>query len=134
LRAPLGFLRGIFRKDEGEQFDLRPVPFPAGEATLGTDGEARIAEIARLLGRQTALRVVLIPEPSRADLERIHATESTAPLEALAALARARAAAVAERLTGGHGIGAARVSTEEWTPAEPRIEGDPGVDVQLRAD
>lgn len=134
LRAPLGFLRGLFRKDEGEHFDLRPIPFSAGEASLGSEGEARIAEIARLLARQTALRVVLIPEPSRADLERAQVAGTTTPLDRLADLAHARADAVATRLVTGFGIDAARVTTEPWAPAEPRIEGEPGVDVQLRAD
>jgi hypothetical protein len=134
LRAPLGFLRGLFSTDQGEQFDLRPVPFPAGSATLGPEGESRIAEVAHLLGRQTALRAVLIPEPSRADLEHLRTTENPRPLDALADLARTRATLVAERLTKGQGIAAARVSIEAWQPAEPQIEGDPGVDVQLQAE
>lgn len=134
LRAPLGFLRGLFRKDQGEQFDLRPVPFAAGDATLGSEGEVRIGEIARLLGRQTALRVVLIPEPSRADLQQAEAAGVADPLTRLAALAESRGNVVAATLTGRHGIAASRVSVEPWTPSEPRIEGEPGVDVQLRAE
>jgi hypothetical protein len=134
LRGPIGFLRGLFHRDQGEQFDLRPVPFPAGSAVLGPDGEARIGEIARLLGRQTALSVVLIPEPSRADLEKAHETSATAPLDALAELARERAAAVTAQLTQHHGIAPGRVTAERWEPTEPRIEGEPGVDVQLRAE
>jgi hypothetical protein len=134
LRAPLGFLRGMFGHDAGERFDLRPVPFAAGIAALGPEGEARLAEIARLLGRQTVLRVVLIPEPSRADLEALNAETGTRPLDALAELARARAGVVSKRLVGGHGVAAGRVTIEDWTPAEPRIEGESGVDVQLRAD
>lgn len=90
--------------------------------------------MARLLGRQTAFRVVLIPEPSRADLEALNAGGATPPPEALADLARTRAVVVSERLTQHHGIDAGRVTTEDWKPAEPQIEGDPGVDVQLRAD
>jgi hypothetical protein len=132
IRGPLGFLRGIFRKDEGEQFDLRPVPFPAGSAALGPDGEARIAEVARLLSRQTALKAMLIPAPSRADFDTVK--NGTQPLDTLAHLARDRGAIVRDRLTGSHGIDAARVSVETWDPVEPDIEGDPGVDVQLRAD
>lgn len=134
LRAPLGFLRGLFRKDQGEQFDLRPVPFAAGDATLGAEGEARIGEIARLLDRQTVFRALLIPEPSRADLEHAQAAGATDPLARLAALADARANAVARSLTGAHAIPSSRVSIEPWTPSEPRIEGEPGVDVQLRAE
>jgi hypothetical protein len=132
LRAPLGFLRGLFHRDQGEQFDLRPVPFPAGSAVLGPDGEARIAEIARLLGRQPSLAVVLIPEPSRADLEHVRQTGASDALGMLADLARERAAAVTARLTTAMGIASGRVSTEPWEPAEPRIEGESGVDVQLR--
>jgi hypothetical protein len=134
IRGPLGLLRGIFRKDEGEQFDLRPVPFPAGSAALGPDGEARIAEIARLLSRQTALRAVLIPAPSRADFESVKAAGAANPLDTLAQLARDRGAVVSQRLTGAPGIEAQRVTVEAWDPVEPDIEGDPGVDVQLRAE
>jgi len=134
LRAPLGFLRGLFRKDQGEQFDLRPVPFAAGDATLGAEGEARIGEIARLLSRQTAFRVVLIPEPSRADLQQAQAAGVADPLAALTKLAESRASVVASRLTDGLGIASSRVSIEPWTPSEPRMEGEPGVDVQLRAE
>lgn len=133
LRAPLGFLRGLFRRDQGEQFDLRPVPFPAGSAVLGPEGDARIGDIARLLGRQTALDVVLNPEPSRADLETVQQTGAADPMAILADLARERTAAVITRLTTTHGIAAGRVSAERWQPAEPRIEGESGVDVQLRA-
>ncbi|MEO6027857.1 MAG: DUF748 domain-containing protein, partial [Candidatus Binatia bacterium] len=133
LRAPLGFLRGLFRRDQGEQFDLRPVPFPPGSAALGSDGEVRVGEVARLLSRQTALDVVLNPEPSRADLLNVQQTGAADPLAVLADLARERAAAVIARLTTAHGIDAGRVSAETWQPAEPRIEGDAGVDVQLRA-
>lgn len=134
LRAPLGFLRGLFRKDQGEQFDLRPVPFAAGDATLGAEGEVRIGEIARLLGRQTAFRIVLIPEPSRADLLHAQAAGDADPIARLAALAESRAKVVAASLTGAHGFASSRVSIEPWTPSEPRIEGEPGVDVQLRAE
>ena len=134
LRAPLGFLRGLFRKDHGEHFDLRPVPFASGDATLGDDGESRIDEIARLLHRQTVFRIVLIPEPSRADLQHAQAGGHVDPYARLAALAEDRARVVAARLTDGHGIASSRVSIEPWTPSEPRIEGEPGVDVQLRAE
>jgi len=134
LRAPLGFLRGIFRKDEGEHFDLRPVPFPVGSAALGPEGETRIAELARLLGRQAALGAVLIPAPSRADFDAVTASATPRPLDALAALARDRGALVGERLTGEHAIERRRITIESWTPAEPDIEGEPGVDVQLRAE
>jgi hypothetical protein len=37
-------------------------------------------------------------------------------------------------LTGAPGIEAQRVTVEAWDPVEPDIEGDPGVDVQLRAE
>ena len=134
LRAPLGFLRGIFRKDEGEQFELRPVPFPAGSATLGADGETRIEELARLLERQTALRAKLIPAPSRADFDRVVEAGDTHPLETLAGLAENRAQTVRDRLTRERHVDPQRVSVEPWQPAEPDIEGEPGVDVQLRTE
>ncbi|MCC6767290.1 MAG: DUF748 domain-containing protein [Deltaproteobacteria bacterium] len=134
LRAPLGFLRGLFRKDEGERFDLRPVPFPAGSATLGAEGEARLAVLARLLARQTVLRAVLIPAPTRADFDVVTAAGVSHPIDALAALARERGALVVDRLAREHGLDPRRVTIEPWTAAEPDIEGEPGVDIQLRAD
>lgn len=134
LRAPLGFLRGIFHKDEGEHFDLRPVPFAAGSATLGAEGETRVAELARLLDRQTALRAVLIPAPSRADFEHVRDAGAPRPLDVLADLARERGGLVRDSLTHDHGIDAQRVAVQPWQPSEPDIEGDPGVDVQLRAE
>ncbi len=134
IRGPLGFLRGMFRKDAGEHFDLRPVPFPSGSAALGPEGEERIAEVARLLGRQTALRAVLIPTPSRVDFEKLTAAGTPQPLDVLAELARNRGTAVRERLTIMSGIEAGRITVETWIPVEPDIEGDPGVDVQLRAE
>lgn len=134
LRAPLGFLRGIFRKDEGEQFDLRPVPFPAGSAALGADGETRIEELARLLERQTALRAKLIPAPSRADFDLVVGAGDAHPLETLAGLAANRAQTVRDRLTRDRHVDPQRVSVEPWQPTEPDIEGDPGVDVQLRTE
>lgn len=134
LRAPLGFLRGLFRKDQGEQFELRPVPFAAGTAALGPDGEKRIEELARLLDRQTALRAQLLSAPSRADFDAVVATGDAHPLDALAGLARDRAAAVYDRLTRERGIDQKRVAIEPWDPVEPDIEGEPGVDVQLRTE
>ena len=129
LRRPLGFLRGIFTKDEGERFDLQPVPFAAGTAELGADGEARIADIARLLGRQTALHAVLMPEASRADADALGGDAAR-----LAALGRARSALVANRLTTQHGIDPQRVGVDAADARAPDIEGEPGVDVQLRID
>ena len=67
LRSPVTLLGSVFRRDEGERFDLRPVPFPAGSAELTPEGETRVAELARLLGRHTELDAVLIGEPSPAD-------------------------------------------------------------------
>lgn len=131
LRAPLGFLRGIFSKDEGERFDLRPVPFAAGTATLDAEGANRVDELARLLGRQMALRAVLIPEPSRADATALPHEGDAAPLKGLTDLSRARAEAVLQRLTSTHGIEVGRVSTEPWDPGTPTAD-DAGVDVQLR--
>src|SRR5262249_1104293 len=128
LRRPLGFLRGIFTRDEGERFDLQPVPFAAGSADLGAEGEARVADIARLLTRQTALSAVLIPESSRPDVTALGGDEPR-----LSPLARTRAALVADHLTSRHGIAASRV-TVETDVRPPDIEGDPGVDVQLRVD
>jgi hypothetical protein len=132
LRAPLGFLRGIFHKDEGEQFELRPVPFAAGSAELGPDGEKRIEELARLLERQAALRARLIPAPSRVDLDALVAAGTARPVDALAQLARDRVAAVHDRLTRDRGVDPKRVAVESSAPVEPDIEGEPGVDVQLR--
>jgi hypothetical protein len=49
-------------------------------------------------------------------------------------LARDRGAIVSARLTQAQGIDASQVSVQTWEAAEPDIEGEPGVDVQLRAE
>lgn len=134
LRAPLGFVRGIFHKDEGYKFDLRPVPFPPGSAALDTEGEARLAELARLLGRQQALRAVLIPVPSRTDFDAVTANGAPHPLDTLAGLVHERGAVVAERLARQHGVDPRRIVVEEWVAAEPDIGSEPGVDVRLRTE
>ncbi len=67
LGTPLRLLGSIFRRDEEPSFDLKPVPFPPASAELGADGEARIAQVARLLDRHPQLRATLIPAPAAAD-------------------------------------------------------------------
>ena len=110
------------------------MPFAAGSAALGPEGEARIADLARLLGRQSALRAVLIPAPSRADFESVKAAGAAQPLDVLANLAEERGRIVRDRLTTTHAIDPKGVTIEPWQAAEPDIEGEPGVDVQLRAE
>src|SRR6185295_19158502 len=52
LRSPVTLLGSVFRREDAEQFDLRPIPFPPASADLGPAGEARIAQVAGLLTRQ----------------------------------------------------------------------------------
>jgi hypothetical protein len=89
VRTPVRLLGSVFRRDQGERFDLKPVPFLPGSAELGPDGEQRIAQVARLLERHAGLRAVLIPEPSGADLERFRDEAMIARLEAMPAEQRA---------------------------------------------
>src|SRR6185295_1231704 len=35
LRSPLTLLGAVFRREDAEAFDLRPIPFAAGDAELG---------------------------------------------------------------------------------------------------
>jgi len=121
----------VFHRDEEERFDLKPVPFPPGSAELGPDGEARIAQLARLLTQHQELDAVLIPAPSPADAAVLAGAAAAPPLERLAALAGARARLVVDRLSG-NGVDRGRITTLQWTPAPPEAETVPGVDVQLR--
>ena len=133
VQSPVKLLGSIFRRDEQEQFDLKPVPFVAGSATLGPDGEARIADIARLLTRHDGLDVVLLPDPSPADVTALAGPGATgAPTEALVQLADARLRAVVDGLVKTHGLAAGRVASVPWTAGTPQPETIPGVDVQLR--
>ncbi|HEY2385994.1 MAG TPA: DUF748 domain-containing protein [Candidatus Binatia bacterium] len=133
VQSPVKLLGSLFRRDEDERFDLKPVPFAAGSAQLGPDGEARIADVARLLGRHDGLDVVLLPDPSPADATALAPSASaTAPADALARLADARLRVVVDRLVGTHGLAPARVASVPWTPGPPQPETVPGVDVQLR--
>jgi hypothetical protein len=88
LRAPLTLVGAAFRRDQGEQFDLRPVPFAAGSAALDPAGSERIAQVARLLGRHGELRVVLMAEPSAADVAHLRDAAVAAEVEAKDAAAR----------------------------------------------
>jgi hypothetical protein len=134
VRSPVTLLGSIFRRDEEERFDLKPVPFPAGSAELGADGQARIAEIAQLLSRHEPLDVVLVPDPSPADATALGAAQPADAIatDRLAALAGARLHAVVDRLVGTHHLDPARIVQIPWTPAPLQPETLPGVDVQLR--
>ncbi len=133
VQSPVKLLGSLFRRDDQERFDLRPVPFAAGSAQLAADGEARIAEVARLLTRHAGLDVVLVPDPSPADATALAASAPGDPGAAgLARLADARLRAVVDRLVGTHGLAAARIASIPWTPGPLEPEALPGVDVQLR--
>jgi len=132
LRSPLTLLGAVFRREDAEAFDLRPIPFAAGDAELGPEGEARIAQIAGLLTRQPGLVAVLIPDPSPADADRLRELATTPSVAGLRTLADARAALVTRRLLDAHGLAADRVTTAPWDGGELGPETPPGVDVQLR--
>jgi hypothetical protein len=133
LRSPLTLLGAVFRRDEEERFDLKPVPFPAGSAVLAADGEERIGELARLLVRHAELDAVLIPDPSPADATALGVKEDD-PVgrDRLTALADTRFGIVVERLVDGHHVARARLGQIPWTPGPFQPETLPGVDVQLR--
>jgi hypothetical protein len=134
LRSPITLLGSAFHRDEGERFDLRPIPFPPGSVELGPSGEERIGQIAGLLTRQPGLVAVLIPEPSAADVAALRAGAATTPSvgEQLRTLADARATAVTRRLVEGHHVASERIGATPWRPGEPVPDASPGVDVQLR--
>jgi hypothetical protein len=134
LRAPVTLLGSVFHRDEGERFDLRPIPFPPGSAELGPPGEERIGQIAGLLTRQPGLVAVLIPEPSVADVAALRASAAAKPSvdEQVKTLADARANIVSRRLVEGHHVAPHRVDATPWQPGEPVPDASPGVDVQLR--
>jgi hypothetical protein len=134
LRSPITLLGSAFHRDEGERFDLRPVPFPPGSVELGPPGEERIGQIAGLLTRQPGLVAVRIPEPSAADVTALRAGAATPPSvdEQLRTLADARATVVTRRLVEGHHVAPERVGATPWRPGEPVPDASPGVDVQLR--
>jgi Domain of Unknown Function (DUF748) len=130
VKAPITLLGSVFRREEKEQFDLRPVPFAPGSAELGTDGAARIAQVAKLLDRYPTLNAVLEAEITPADRT---ALGSPASSSRISALAQARAQAVATALQERHGIPPKRVSIATPEPRPPRPDDEPGVAVLLRA-
>jgi hypothetical protein len=133
VSSPVRLLGSLFRRDEAPRFDLKPVPFEPGTAALGSEGSARIEQIARLLARQPGLRARLIAAPSRADVARLAEREGGVTPERIAALGDARSAAVAEALVTTHGIASARVEPASAVAEVPDVDAPPGVDVQLRA-
>jgi Domain of Unknown Function (DUF748)/AsmA family len=135
LQAPLRLLGSAFRRDPGERFDLRPIPFAAGSAAIEAEAETRLAQLARLLQRHPTLRAVLVPYASTADAAVLATQEGAAVDPArLAALVDARIAAIEQGLSEPHGIAATRVAAQPWRATAPLVDEDPGVDLQLRGD
>src|SRR5262249_38181055 len=58
--SPLNALgRVVLHEDRIEQFDLAPVPFPPGSATLDPTGRERVAQVAHVLGTRPDLAIRL---------------------------------------------------------------------------
>ncbi len=124
VSTPLRLLGSIFRRDDTESYDLEPVPFPPGSAALGPDGDARVAQVARLLGRHTELRASLIPVPASADvvsfrdeamITQLEHAERTLTGDALLAFLRARRAGASPAPLAPE-VAAALRELEEATP------------------
>ena len=70
--SPLNALgRVILHEGHIEQFDLAPIPFPPGSATLDASGRERVAQVAHVLGVRPDLAIRLTGTAAAADLERL---------------------------------------------------------------
>jgi hypothetical protein len=133
LQSPVKLLSALLLRNDGEEFDLKPVPFTAGSAELDDTGTTRVGQLARLLGRQTSLRLVLLPHTSQADAEALATSDAAAPADAAETLAQTRAATITRVLVEDYGVAGTRVRARR-PERHPDAETAPGVDVQLKTD
>ncbi len=134
LLSPVRILGSVLLGDDGEVFDLKPVPFAAGSLILSGEGSERVAQLARLLERHPGLNLVLLPETTSADAEALANAEDTASATTdPKALAAQRAEVIQRTLHEAYAIDPKRVEARR-----PRADGRdgavPSVDIQLRSD
>ena len=87
---------------------LRNIYFDTGKASLKTDSDAALSEIAKLLGAQSALSLYVVGH-----------TDSTGQYEFNLNLSRARAASVVQALVSRHKIDPARLQAAGVGPLSP---------------
>lgn len=87
--------------------------FDTGKAELKPESEAALAEVAKLLKADTALKVYVVGH-----------TDNVAALELNLKLSQARAEAVVQALTSKHGIAAGRLSAHGAGPLAPVANND----------
>src|SRR5262249_27473091 len=63
--------RVILREGRIEQFDLAPIPFAPGSATLDPSGHERVAQVAHVLALRPDLAINLAGTVGDADLQRL---------------------------------------------------------------
>jgi Domain of Unknown Function (DUF748) len=89
VMSPLNAIgRVILHDGRIEQFDLAPIPFPPGSATLDPGGHERVAQIAHVLALRPDLAIRLAGTVGDADLQRL---TDEAALETLGTERRDRA-------------------------------------------
>jgi outer membrane protein OmpA-like peptidoglycan-associated protein len=87
--------------------------FDTGKAELKPESDAAIAEVAKLLKAEPAMKVYVVGH-----------TDNVASLELNAKLSQARAEAVVQALVGKHGIAAARLAGRGVGPLAPVASND----------
>jgi hypothetical protein len=130
LSTPLRLLGSLFGKEGAPHaFAIDPIPFPAGKSSLDRAGEARIAQIARILQAHGTLALVVLPQLTAEDIDDVGAARATR-------LADARTEAVRNALTGANAD--PRIAPERLLPVSWSAEmgaqatGRPGVYVELQ--
>jgi hypothetical protein len=132
LLSPVRILGSVLLGDDGEVFDLKPVPFAAGSIVLSGEGAERVDQLARLLERHAGLDLVLLPETTTADADALANAERTASTAADPdALAAARADVIRRTLHESYSIDPKRV-TVKAPRASSGKDSIPSVDIQLR--
>ncbi len=114
LSTPLRLLGSLFGTEGAPHaFAVDPIPFPIGGGSLDDAGRLRVTQVARILQAHGTLAVVLMPQLTREDLDKVGTAHGPQ-------LAAARLDAVRQALTKGGpdhaGIAAERLLPVTWTP------------------
>jgi uncharacterized protein involved in outer membrane biogenesis len=130
LKAPLRALGSLFgTRGAPHAFAVDPVPFPARSAELDAAGQARIAQLARILATRPLLLVIAMPQVAPEEIVALGETEA-------ARLAEQRTRTVQEGLTrdpNGGGLEAKRIITVPWkTEINAQATQRSGVYIELQ--